>query len=67
MGSTLNGVITVKNGKVAHLKNVTDLNVAYVCQGDLHSVLQTLAKPGWTLQGDYELVISRMVEESENA
>jgi hypothetical protein len=52
---------------VAHLKNVTDLNAAYVVNGDLHSVLQTLAKAEWTLQGDYELVISWMVEEAENA
>ena len=62
VSGTVNGMITVKDGKVAYLKNVTDLNAANVASGDLHIVLQTLAKAGWKLQGDYDLVISKLAD-----
>jgi hypothetical protein len=62
MSSTLHGAIIVKDGKVILLKNITDLK-ASVTGETLHSVLQTLSNAGWKLNGDYELVLSRIVED----
>jgi hypothetical protein len=59
---TVNGIITVRDGRVTLLKNVTDFKAA-VTSEDLLQVLQTLAGAGWKLDGDYELKISRRTED----
>jgi hypothetical protein len=53
----LHGTVTIKNGKVTLLKNVTDMNRAIVGNGDPAHVLKSLVEDGWKLYGDYELKI----------
>jgi hypothetical protein len=53
------GIVVVKHGKVTNLKNITDMNAAIVGRGDLEKVLADLVKAGWTLEGDYELKITK--------
>jgi hypothetical protein len=59
MPNQIQGIIVVKSGKVTNLKNITDMNAAVVGQGDLEKILTDLTKAGWTLEGDYELRITK--------
>lgn len=53
----VNGLVTIKRGKVTLLKNVTELHAAIIGDGDPATVLRSLADAGWKLYGDYELKI----------
>ena len=57
MENQLHGIVSVKEGKVTYLKNVSDLTAAAVGNGDPVHVFKTLADAGWKLYGDYELKI----------
>lgn len=58
----LRGIVTIKRGKVTFLKNVTDLQTAFIGNGDPDTVLKTLADAGWKLEGDYELKIYKNID-----
>jgi hypothetical protein len=57
--SQLHGTVTIKDGKVTYLKNVTDLNAAIIGNGDPTHVLKSLTDAGWKLYGNYELKIHK--------
>ena len=60
----LHGLVTIKQGKVTLLKNVTDLNAAIIGNGDPVTVLKSVADAGWTLYGDYQLKIYKNPDQS---
>jgi len=59
----LHGTVTIKDGKVTLLKNVSEMNAAIIGNGDPALVLQRLAEAGWRLYGNYELKIYKNVSE----
>ena len=61
MENQLHGVMTIKDGKVMLLKNVTDMNAAIIGGGNPVHVFKALSDAGWKLYGDYELRIYKNV------
>jgi len=61
------GLIHVKDGKVHKLENLTIVNQdpAVVHKGDLSVILPELTLAGWTLVGDYTLVLTKTEETVE--
>jgi hypothetical protein len=55
----LHGIVTVKDGKITYLKNLSEWNSALVDKADPVEVLTKLAKAGWKLEGDYELKVCK--------
>ena len=55
----IHGIVTIRDGKVMLLKNVSDLHAAVVGAGDPVTVLKSLADAGWKIDGDYDLRISK--------
>jgi hypothetical protein len=53
----LHGIVTIRQGKVILLENVSELGAAAADNGDPVTVLKSLADAGWKLSGDYELKI----------
>jgi hypothetical protein len=63
----VNGLVTIKQGKVTLLKNVSELKAAIIGRGDPVTVLKSLADAGWKLYGDYELKIRKDLDKQSGA
>jgi hypothetical protein len=55
----VHGVVTIRNGKVTLLKNVSELHASAIGAGDPWTILKSLADAGWRVDGDYDLKIIR--------
>ena len=61
----IKATVTIEDGQVVRLHNISEDNSAIVHQGELSVVLKALSDEGWRLAGSYELELTKSIETDE--